>query len=187
MRTYRWLTLGAAVTITALEVWLFTTTSALASQPDAPAATARTHSAVVASLSIDPANSIEPASGEVAAASNTAAPAESDTGQGEALYSQYCAPCHQANGAGVAGTFPPLKASAVVNRADATKHIDIVLSGLQGARVSGVTYSTAMPGFGATLSDAAIAAIIDYERGAWGNHGALISPAQVANARAHLK
>ena len=98
-----------------------------------------------------------------------------------------CASCHQANGTGVAGTFPPLKASGVVNRAAAPKHIDIVLQGLQGARASGVTYTTPMPAFAATLSDTAIAAIVDYERSAWGNHGALISPAQVASERARLK
>lgn len=38
MRTYRWLTLGAAIAITALETWLFVGTSALASQPAVPAA-----------------------------------------------------------------------------------------------------------------------------------------------------
>jgi mono/diheme cytochrome c family protein len=43
-----------------------------------------------------------------------------------------------------------------------------------------------MPGFAGTLGDAEIAAIIDYERGAWGNHGSLIGPAQVASERARL-
>jgi mono/diheme cytochrome c family protein len=75
----------------------------------------------------------------------------------------------------------------VVNRTDATRHIDIVLAGIQGARVSGVMYSNPMPAFAATLSDVEIAAIIDYERGAWGNHGSLIGPAQVAGERARLK
>jgi mono/diheme cytochrome c family protein len=112
---------------------------------------------------------------------------DEDVGRGQALYSTYCAACHQENGEGVAGAFPPLKGSAVVNRAEATKHIDIVLGGLQGARVSGVTYTNPMPGFAATLSDAEIAAIIDYERGAWGNHGARVGPAQVASERARLK
>jgi mono/diheme cytochrome c family protein len=115
------------------------------------------------------------------------APSPEAAGRGQQLYSSYCAACHQAHGEGVAGVFPPLKGSAVVNRDDATKHIDIVLAGLQGARVSGVTYSNPMPGFVATLSDVDIAAIIDYERGAWGNHGSLIGPAQVASERARLK
>ncbi len=112
---------------------------------------------------------------------------DNEVSRGTALYWSYCGACHQANGEGVAGVFPPLKGSAVVNRADATKHIDIVLSGLQGARVSGVTYTNPMPALGATLSDADIAAIIDYERRAWGNHGSLVGPAQVASERARLK
>ena len=106
---------------------------------------------------------------------------------GQALYGTYCAACHQADGAGISGAFPPLKGSAVVNRDDATKHIDVVLAGLQGARVSGVIYPAPMPAFAATLSDTDIAAIIDYERGAWGNHGSLVAPAQVASERVRLK
>jgi cytochrome c oxidase cbb3-type subunit 2 len=117
----------------------------------------------------------------------SASAAQRDASTGPALYSSYCAACHQANGEGIPGTFPPLKGSAVVNRADATKHIDIVLAGLQGARVSGVTYTNPMPAFGATLSDTDITALIDYERGAWGNHGSLIGVSQVASERARLK
>lgn len=117
----------------------------------------------------------------------TAAPSANDVRRGQALYSTYCGACHQANGEGLAGIFPPLKGSAVVNRADATKHIDIVLGGLQGARAGGFTYTNPMPAFAATLSDGDIAAIIDYERGAWGNHGIVIGPAQVASERARLK
>jgi nitrite reductase (NO-forming) len=115
------------------------------------------------------------------------APSPEAAGRGQQLYSSYCAACHQAHGEGVAGVVPPLKGSAVVNRGDASKHIDIVLAGLQGTRVSGVTYSNPMPAFGATLSDVDIASIIDYERGAWGNHGSLIGPPQVASERARLK
>ena len=113
-------------------------------------------------------------------------PTDNAASSGQALYSAYCGACHQANGEGLAGVFPPLKGSAVVNKADAGKHIDIVLGGLQGARASGVTYTIAMPAFAATLSDEEIATIIDYERGAWGNHGSLVGPAQVASERARL-
>ena len=116
-----------------------------------------------------------------------AAPTGATVRKGQTLYASYCAACHQANGEGMTGVFPPLKGSAVVNRADATKHIDIVLGGLEGARVSGVTYTNPMPAFAATLSDEDIAAIIDYERAAWGNHGSLVGPAQVASERARFK
>jgi cytochrome c oxidase cbb3-type subunit 2 len=79
--------------------------------------------------------------------------------------------------------FPPLKGSGVVNKDDAAKHIHVVLYGMQGGRAGGVVYVAAMPPFAATLSDAAIADIIDYERSSWGNHGKPVTAAQVAAER----
>jgi cytochrome c oxidase cbb3-type subunit II len=79
--------------------------------------------------------------------------------------------------------FPPLRGSGVVNRDDAAKHIHIVLYGMQDGRAGGVVYSTAMPPFAGTLSDADTADIIDYERSAWGNHGKPVTAAQVAAER----
>jgi mono/diheme cytochrome c family protein len=112
--------------------------------------------------------------------------AQQSTGRannGRNLYSAHCSSCHQADGAGLPGTFPPLKGSGVVNKADATKHIQVVLNGLQGARVGGVVYAAAMPPYAGTLRDAEIAAIINYERSSWGNHGALVTALQVATER----
>ena len=62
-----------------------------------------------------------------------------------------------------------------------------MLHGLQGANVGGVVYSSPMPPFGATLSDADIANIINYERSSWGNHGAPVTAEQVAAERAKGK
>ena len=71
-----------------------------------------------------------------------------------------------------------------MNDSDPTKHIHVVLHGLQGEALGGVVYASPMPPFGATLSDADVANIIDYERSSWGNHGAPISAEQVAAQRA---
>jgi cytochrome c oxidase cbb3-type subunit 2 len=108
-----------------------------------------------------------------------------DPARGPALYAAKCAVCHQTSGEGLPGAAPPLKGSGVVNKDDPTKHIHVVLDGLQGARASGVVYANAMPPFASTLSDADIAEIIDYERSSWGNHGKPITAAQVAAERAH--
>jgi mono/diheme cytochrome c family protein len=54
---------------------------------------------------------------------------------------------------------------------------------MQGARVSGVVYASAMPPFAGTLSDADIADIINYERRSWGNHGKPVTAVQVAAER----
>ena len=111
----------------------------------------------------------------------------SDTANGRALYTSNCSSCHQASGEGLPGTSPPLKGSSVVNKDDASKHIDVVLDGMQGAKAGGVVYASVMPPFAATLSDADIADIINYERSSWGNHGKLVTAAQVATERAHSK
>jgi cytochrome c oxidase cbb3-type subunit 2 len=44
-----------------------------------------------------------------------------------------------------------------------------------------------MPEFGSMLSDEDIANIIDYERGAWGNHGKPVTAKDVAAVRAKGK
>jgi cytochrome c oxidase cbb3-type subunit II len=110
-----------------------------------------------------------------------------DAAKGAALFTANCSACHQANGEGLPGAFPSLKNDAVVNKDDATKHIQVVLQGLHDAKVSGVVYSSPMPPFAGTLSDAEIADIIDYERSSWGNHGKPIDAAQVAAERSKAK
>jgi cytochrome c oxidase cbb3-type subunit 2 len=110
-----------------------------------------------------------------------------DPAKGQALFTANCAACHQATGEGLAGAFPALKGNAAVNDADATTHIRVVLHGLQGADVGGVVYSSPMPPFAETLGDADIAAIINYERSSWGNHGLPVTTQQVAAERAKGK
>ena len=130
-----------------------------------------------------------PAAPRAAATAGNAAPAADgyDAAKGQALFTTHCAACHQASGSGLPGAFPPLKGNAVVNDADATKHMHVVLNGLQGEKIGRVAYSSPMPPFRDTLSDADIASIINYERSSWGNHGALVSAAQVAAERAKPK
>jgi len=122
------------------------------------------------------------ASTPATAGAGTAGPAN-----GQALFTATCAACHQAGGEGLPGAFPPLKGNSVVGDADPTMHIHVVLNGLQGAQVGGIAYASPMPPFGTTLSDAEIAAIINYERTSWGNQGAPVTVAQVAAERAKGK
>jgi cytochrome c oxidase cbb3-type subunit II len=110
-----------------------------------------------------------------------------EAAKGASLYTANCSACHQATGEGLPGAFPPLKGNEVVNADEAAKHIEVVLHGLQGASVGGVAYAGVMPPFAAILDDAQVAAIIDYERSAWGNHGRPVVAAQVATERAKPK
>jgi len=79
--------------------------------------------------------------------------------KGEEVYLQHCAACHQPNGQGIPPAFPTLVGQGLsVGPIDA--HIDIVLHGKSGS---------AMQAFAAQLNPAEIAAVVTYERNAWGN------------------
>ena len=94
--------------------------------------------------------------------------------RGEKAYNTSCAACHQANGAGIPGAFPALKGSAIAT-GPVAKHLELVMNGKAG---------TAMAGFAAQLSDVDLAAIVTYERNAWGNaSGDLVQPSEVKAAR----
>ncbi len=163
-------------------------------QPALPTATVGSAS-MVGTTSASGMSAKTPAPGPSAAAAPvaaaaTAAPAAGagyDAAKGEALFTANCAACHQASGEGLPGAFPPLKGNAVVNDAEATAHMHAVLDGVQGVTIDGVAYASPMPPFDATLDDADIANIINYERSSWGNHGTPVTAQQVAAERAKPK
>ena len=93
--------------------------------------------------------------------------------RGEKAYQTTCAACHQANGEGLPPMFPALKGSKIATGPIAD-HLSIVLHGKPG---------TAMAAFGKQLSPVDIAAIITYERNAWGNAvGDMLTPQEVLAA-----
>jgi len=116
---------------------------------------------------------------------------------GKKVFDTNCAACHQANGLGIAGVFPPIAAGKPFSAtptllADLTargfyengkivlgpikNHLGIVLHGVPG---------TSMPAFGAQLSDAEIAAVVTYERNSFGNQtGDLVEPTEAKIRRA---
>ena len=96
-----------------------------------------------------------PPAEEAAAAETTA------TVDGKAAYAANCAGCHQTEGQGVPGAFPPLKGNPVLVK-DATYPALVVLFGLQGQiEVNGAAYNGAMPPLG-HLDDATVAALVNY-------------------------
>jgi mono/diheme cytochrome c family protein len=99
-----------------------------------------------------------------------AAQAPSGADAGEAAYAANCAACHQANGEGVAGAFPPLAGHAPdLALADRAYLPLVLLHGLQGPiSVSGTAYNGVMPAW-AQLSDAQLADVLNYVLSAWGN------------------
>lgn len=114
---------------------------------------------------------------------------------GAKVFAANCVACHQANGEGVPGTFPPIAAGHAFQAAPqmlkeledrgfykdgkivlgpVEHHVDIVLHGIPG---------TAMAPFGKQLSDVDIASAITYERNSWGNSGGAVQPAAVKALR----
>lgn len=97
--------------------------------------------------------------------------------QGEEAYLSYCSACHKPNGLGMPPTFPALKGSKIAT-GPVAPHIDIVLHGKSG---------TAMQAFESQLSDTEIAAIITYERNAWGNNvNDIVQPIDIAKAKGDM-
>ncbi len=104
---------------------------------------------------------------------------------GQQLF-QRCAVCHQANGQGIAGSFPPLAGSEWANAESAALPIRVVLHGLQGTiTVKGQRFNSVMPAYGtsAPMNDAEVAAVLTYVRSAWGNKASAVTPAEVATER----
>ncbi len=92
--------------------------------------------------------------------------------RGEQVYNKVCAACHQVTGVGMPPVFPALKGSPMaVEKNQMEAHIDIVVNGKKG---------TAMQAFASQLSEVDIAAVITYERNAWGNNtGQMVTPKEI--------
>ncbi|MBI3015250.1 MAG: c-type cytochrome [Candidatus Tectomicrobia bacterium] len=103
--------------------------------------------------------------------------------KGLQIYNQNCAACHQQNGQGVPGVFPPLKGNKDVLASDPTQHIEVILNGQKGEPIDGVSYAAEMPPWKDKLSDEEIAAVVNHERMSWGNQAPTVTPAQIAAER----
>lgn len=92
--------------------------------------------------------------------------------QGKSVYESVCAACHMPNGEGLQGVFPALKGSKMALE-DIPGHIDIIVNGRSG---------TSMASFAKQLTMSEIAAVVTYERNAWGNNTGDMVQAKDVNA-----
>jgi cytochrome c oxidase subunit II len=99
---------------------------------------------------------------------------------GEKIFLGHCAACHQPGGTGLPGIFPALKGSKITTLAEnRAHHLDLVTHGKSG---------TAMQAFGKQLTAQELAAVISYERNAWGNNtGDVIQAADVQSIQKNDK
>lgn len=92
--------------------------------------------------------------------------------QGKRVYESVCAACHMPNGEGLPGVFPAIKGSQIATGA-IPAHIDIIVNGSSG---------TSMASFSKQLTMSEIAAVITYQRNAWGNNTGDMVQAKDINA-----
>ena len=111
---------------------------------------------------------------------NTSAPVKVS---GDAIYKKTCIACHQPNGEGLAGPFPPLAKSDFIN--DKGKTIEQVLKGYSGELVvNGKKYNNTMPA--QQLTDDEIAAVLTYVYSNFGNSGSAVVADEVKAIRGKL-
>jgi nitrite reductase (NO-forming) len=100
---------------------------------------------------------------------------------GQILYEANCAACHQKQGEGLAGAFPPLaKSDYLMARKD--KGVGIPVHGLSGKiKVNSKEYDGVMPQM--QLTNDEVASIMTYVINSWGNKGSLVTAAEVQKSR----
>ena len=103
--------------------------------------------------------------------------------RGEKLFPENCSACHQGQGQGIPGAFPPLAGSDWVKREN-DKIIRIVMNGLAGPiTVRGESYQSTMAPLGGVLKDQQIADVLTFVRHSWSNSGGAVEAKEVTAAR----
>lgn len=94
--------------------------------------------------------------------------------KGEAIFLEHCATCHQPSGTGQAGKYPALAGSEITT-GHLKDHLNLVMNGVA---------DTEMQAWAPQLSDLELAAVITFERNAWGNDtGDVVQPMMVYEER----
>jgi mono/diheme cytochrome c family protein len=105
---------------------------------------------------------------------------------GAQIYADECSGCHTADGKGAAGLFPSLNGAAVVQQADPTSLLHVVLRGALSVGTDKAPTAAAMPAFGWILNDDDVAAVVTYIRNSWGNSAPPVSASDVGKTRQTL-
>ena len=89
--------------------------------------------------------------------------------KGSQIYQEKCLACHQVNGTGIPGTFPPLKGSDFLKKSTKKRLIEQVMNGSnERLVVNGIKYTTPMSPQVDNATDAV--AVVNYILNAWGNN-----------------
>lgn len=103
-------------------------------------------------------------------------------GNGKNIYLMQCQQCHQSEGLGLPGVYPPLSESPWLND-DGERIVKLLLFGMNGPlQLMGKNYNGNMPSFGA-LRDIEINSVVNYIRDEWGNNDLSVDENLVKNIR----
>jgi len=128
------------------------------------------------------AGNLKPVAEATAATATGTLTKEQQVKAGESLFTGTCSTCHQPDGKGMAGVFPPLAKSDYLAQ-DPKRAIGVVLHGLSGkVTVNGQDYNSVMPPM-TQLNDDEVANILTYVLNSWGNPGGQVHAADVAAQR----
>ena len=106
---------------------------------------------------------------------------------GTRLYERHCASCHGADGRGVRGAYPALADNRAVTMPATANLVQVVLYGGYPPATRGNPRPFGMPPYATVLSDAEVAAVLTYVRGAWQNRAAPVDELAVAQQRSSAR
>ena len=102
---------------------------------------------------------------------------------GEAIYKDHCEKCHSSSGRGGMFAGPPLAGSAVVQAGNPASLINVILYGPDLSKGIPTGAWETMPAYDDILNDAQTAAVANYIRGSWRNHGSPVTESEAAQQR----
>jgi len=102
---------------------------------------------------------------------------------GKDVYAHNCIACHEADGSSSPRVYPPLNGNALLQSADPSSTLRIILDGAQTVTTPRAPNTGSMPAYAKDLSDREIADVTNYIRNSFGNAALVVTAEQVANAR----
>jgi mono/diheme cytochrome c family protein len=110
-------------------------------------------------------------------------PPEQGMKDGEQIYAHYCRACHETDGSGAPRIYPPLPGNALLQSADPSSTLRVILDGAQTLTTPRAPNTGSMPSYARDLSNQQVADVTNYIRNSWGNAAPVVTPEQVAIAR----
>jgi mono/diheme cytochrome c family protein len=111
------------------------------------------------------------------------APTDAEMAAGKAVYAHNCVACHEADGSSSPRVYPPLDRNALLQSADPSSTLRIILDGAQTVTTPRAPNTGSMPAYAKDLSDQQVADVTNYIRNSFGNAAPAVTAEEVAKAR----